>query len=89
MFAMFSAHALHEWTWPRAHMYETTFTQFQQNCNIGCLVTLYGSTVHVATLAIALSSGSTAKLGIGSRNKAICTDNLFCLVCQSLAGNFV
>ena len=45
---MFSAHALREWAWPHAHMNVTTSTQFAQNCNIGSLVVLYDSTVHVA-----------------------------------------
>ena len=26
MFAMFSAHTLHEWAWSRTHIYVTTFT---------------------------------------------------------------
>ena len=45
MFVMFPAHTLCEWEWPHAHMNVTTFAQ---NCNVGSLVVLYGSTVHVA-----------------------------------------
>ena len=59
----------------------TTFTQFAQNCNIGSLVALYGSAMHVA-----LSPGTVlsfavlhtkklafqcAMLGIGSADKAM------------------
>ena len=50
MFAMFSTPVLREWAWPRAHMNVTTFTQFAQNGWKGCLLALYDSTMHVATL---------------------------------------
>ena len=50
MFAMFSAQALREWAWPRAHMNVTTFTGLAQTFNIGSLLALYGSTIPVATL---------------------------------------
>ena len=33
-------------------MYVTTFTGFAQNCNIGSLLALYGSTMYVVTLAL-------------------------------------
>ena len=48
-FAMFSAHALREWARLRVHIHMTIFTQFAQNCSIGSLLALYGSTMHVAT----------------------------------------
>ena len=35
---------------PRAHINETTFTHFDQNWSIGCLLTLYGSIKHPAQL---------------------------------------
>ena len=35
---------------PRAHINVTTFTHFDQNWSIGCLLALYGSTKHPAQL---------------------------------------
>ena len=60
-----SAHALREWAWPRALMNVTTFTRFADNCHIGSLVALYGSTMHGALSPGAIPS--TAKLGMGIR----------------------
>ena len=53
MFAMFSAHALREKRGipvRHAHTNVTTFTDFGQNWSIGCLLALYGSTMHPAQL---------------------------------------
>ena len=33
-----------------AHITLTTFTLFAQNCTVGCVLVLYGPTMHVATL---------------------------------------
>ena len=55
-FAMFSAHALRDWAWPRTRMDVTTFTRFAQNYNIGSQLALCGSTLHGTTL-VTLSSG--------------------------------
>ena len=49
-FAMFSAHALREKRGIPAHTNVTTFTYFDQNCGIDCLLALYGSTKHPAQL---------------------------------------
>ena len=51
-FAMFSAHALREGRGHalRAHINVTTITHFDQNWCIGCLLALYGSTMHPAQL---------------------------------------
>ena len=49
-FAMFYTHALREWAWSRVHTNVTTFTRFAQNCNVGSLLALCGSAMHVATL---------------------------------------
>lgn len=46
-FAIFYIHALHEWAWLRAHMYVTTITRFAKKAS---LLTLYGFTMHIATL---------------------------------------
>ena len=45
MFAMFSAHALREWVWPRAFL-----NDLLKIAKRGLLLVLYGSTMHVATL---------------------------------------
>ena len=50
-FAMFYARALHDkqnTCYPRAHIVLTTFTRFDQNWSTGCLLALYGSTMHPA-----------------------------------------
>ena len=49
-FAMVYPHMLREWAWLRAHINVMTITQFVQKCNVGGLLALYGSTMHVATL---------------------------------------
>ena len=51
----FYREAMHlQWFMPMhyvsAHMNMTSFTRFAQNCNIGNLLALYGSVMHVATL---------------------------------------
>ena len=52
-FAMFYAHTLREKRGiPVMHAYSTltTFTRFAQNSTVGCMLALYGPTMHVATL---------------------------------------
>ena len=50
---MFYAHALRDKRGipvTRAHITLTTFTMFDQNCSVGCLLALYGCTMHPARL---------------------------------------
>ena len=49
-FAIFSARALRNWAWLRTHMDVTTLTRFVKNYNIGSLLALCGSTIHVPYL---------------------------------------
>ena len=75
-----STHVLHEWMWPCEYMNATTFTRFAKNCNIGRLVALYSSAMHVALSTGAIPSFAVlhteklafqcAKLGVGSGDKA-------------------
>ena len=58
---MFSAHVLHEWVWPRAHMNVTIFTQFAQNCNVGSLV---GCIVWLYYVHVALSPGAILSFAV-------------------------
>ena len=50
---MFYAHVLREKQGIpvlHAHITLTTFTQFAQNGTVGCMLVLYGPTMHMATL---------------------------------------
>ena len=49
MFAMSSAHALHELVWPRAHVRDDLYP-FSSELQYSVPGSLYGSTMHVATL---------------------------------------
>ena len=65
-FAMFSAHALHEKAWSRAHMYVATFTQFAQTVIWGVF---FDSNMHPQFTSVAHGNASfsmcnTAKLRI-------------------------
>ena len=49
---MFSAHALREWAWSRAHIYVTIFTDFAQNYSVGYLLEFHDIILFPAKYSI-------------------------------------